>query len=118
MIKAIGQPAGVLGLRVRYETIASGLQYLTAAPADQTLPRRLHYYFEFDLTILDEIGFNGVERPESPHAPSLLYELINARSGRSTTRRPRRSSKIGIVVHTIFAYSRDGFTFSNRTGKP
>ena len=72
MIKAIGQPAGVLGLRVRYETIASGLEYLTAAPADQTLPRRLHYYFEFDLTILDEIGFNGVERPESPQCPLLV----------------------------------------------
>jgi DNA replication protein DnaC len=43
LIQAIGQRACVLGYRVRYETSASVLQELTAALADQTLPRRLRY---------------------------------------------------------------------------
>ena len=41
-------------------------------------------YGQFDLLILDEFGFDRVERQESPQAASLLYKLINARSGRST----------------------------------
>jgi DNA replication protein DnaC len=84
LIQAIGQRACVLGYRVRYETSASVLQELTAALADQTLPHRLRYYAKFDLMILDEVGFDRVERLESPQAASLLYKLINARSGRST----------------------------------
>ena len=35
-------------------------------------------------TLIDEFGFDRVERWESPQAASLLYKLINARSGRST----------------------------------
>jgi DNA replication protein DnaC len=84
LIQAIGLCACVLGYRVRYETSASVLQELTAALADQTLPRRLRSYAKFDLMILDEVGFDRVERLESPQAASLLYKLINARSGRST----------------------------------
>jgi DNA replication protein DnaC len=84
LIQAIGRSACVLSYRVRYETSASLLQDLTAALADQTLPRRLRYYGKFDLMILDEFGFDRVERLESPQAASLLYKLINARGGRST----------------------------------
>ena len=39
---------------------------------------------KFDLLILDEVGFDRLERIESPQAASLLYKLINVRSGRST----------------------------------
>jgi DNA replication protein DnaC len=84
LIQGIGRSACALGYRVRYETSASVLQDLTAALADQTLPRRLRYYGGFDLMILDEFGFDRVERLESPQAASLLYKLINARGGRST----------------------------------
>jgi len=84
LIQAIGQCACVLDYRVRYETSASILQELTAALADRTLPRRLRYYGRFDLVILDEFGFDRLERIESPEAASLLYKFINARSGRST----------------------------------
>ena len=41
IIEAIGQHACVLGYRVRYTTSADLLADLTAALADQTLPRRL-----------------------------------------------------------------------------
>ncbi len=74
----------VLSYRVRYETSASILQALTAALADHTLPRLLRYYAKFDLVILDEFGFDRVERLESPQAASLLYKLINVRDERST----------------------------------
>ena len=53
------------------ETSASVLQDLTAALADQTLPRLLRYYAKFDLVILDEFGFDRVERLESPQAASM-----------------------------------------------
>jgi len=36
------------------------------------------------LVILDEFGFDRIERTESPQAASLLYKLINARTCRST----------------------------------
>ena len=84
LIQAIGQQACVLGYRVRYTTSALVLADLTASLADQTLPRRLRYYANFDLVILDEFGFDRIERTESPQAASLLYKLINARTARST----------------------------------
>jgi DNA replication protein DnaC len=84
LIQAIGGCACVLGYRVRYETSASILQALTAALADHTLPRLLRHYATFDLVILDEFGFDRVERLESPQAASLLYKLINVRDERST----------------------------------
>jgi DNA replication protein DnaC len=69
---------------VRYTTSAGLLEDLTASLADQTLPSRLRYYAKFDLVILDEFGFDRVERALSPQAASLLYKLINARARRST----------------------------------
>ena len=84
LIQAIGHCACVLGYRVRYETSASILQTLTAALADHTLPKLLRSYAKFDLVILDEFGFDRVERLESPQAVSLLYKLINVRDDQST----------------------------------
>jgi len=83
-IQAIGHQACALGYRVRYTTSAGLLEDLTASLADQTLPRRLRYYAKFDLVILDEFGFDRVERALSPQAASLLYKLINVRARRST----------------------------------
>jgi hypothetical protein len=36
----------------------------------------LRDYANFDLVILDEFGFDRIERTESPQAASLLYKLI------------------------------------------
>jgi DNA replication protein DnaC len=85
MIQAIGQQACVRGYRVRYTTSADLLQDLTAALADQTLARRLRYYTNFDLVIIDEFGFDRTERTESPQAASLLYKVIDARGARRST---------------------------------
>ncbi len=84
LIQAIGQQACVLGYRVRYTTSALVLADLTASLADQTLPGMLRDYAKFDLVILDEFGFDRIERTESSQAASLLYKLINARTARST----------------------------------
>jgi DNA replication protein DnaC len=85
IIQAIGQSACVLGYRVRYTTSADVLADLTAALADQTLVRRLREYAHFDLLILDEFGFDRIERSEAPQAASLLYKLIDARSPKRST---------------------------------
>jgi DNA replication protein DnaC len=85
IIQAIGQNACVLGYRVRYTTSADVLADMTAALADQTLVRRLREYAQFDLLIIDEFGFDRIERSEARQAASLLYKLIDARSLKRST---------------------------------
>lgn len=85
LVQAIGQSACVLGLRVRYTTSADLLKDLTASLADQTLPHRVRYYARFDLVIIDEFGFDKIERAEAPQAASLLYKIIDARSQQRST---------------------------------
>ena len=85
LVQAIGQGACVLGQRVRYTTSADLLKDLTASLADQTLPRRVRYYARFDLLIIDEFGFDKIERAEAPQAASLLYKIIDARSQQRST---------------------------------
>lgn len=85
IIQAIGLRACVLGYRVRYTTSADLLAHLTASLADQTLPRRLREFARFDLLILDEFGFDRIERAEAHQAASLLYKLIDARSPHRST---------------------------------
>jgi DNA replication protein DnaC len=85
IIEAIGQSACVLGYRVRYTTSAALLADLTAALADQTLARRLREYAQIDLLIIDEFGFDQIERREGRQAASLLYKLVDARSPKRST---------------------------------
>jgi DNA replication protein DnaC len=85
LITALGQQACVQGYRVRYTTSAGLLEDLTAALADQTLPRRVRYWAGFDLLILDEFGFERIERQEARQAASLLYKVIDARSQKRST---------------------------------
>ncbi len=84
IIQAVGQAACVLGHRVRYRTSAELLADLTASLADQTLPKRIRYYASFDLLIIDEFGFDRIERSLAPQAANLLYKIIDARTQRST----------------------------------
>ena len=57
---------------------------LSIQPADQTLPQRVRYYGRFDLLVIDEFGFEKIERSASPQAANLLYKIIDARTQRST----------------------------------
>jgi len=58
----------------------------TAAPlTDQSLPRRVRYWARFDLVVIDEFGFDRIERGECPQAANLFYKVIDARSGKRST---------------------------------
>lgn len=74
-----------LGYRVRYTTSADLLEDLRASLADQSLPRRVRYWARFDLVVIDEFGFDRIERGECPQAANLFYKVIDARSGTRST---------------------------------
>jgi len=85
LIQALGRQSCVLGYHVRYTTSAKLLQDLTAALADQSLPARLKYWTRFEWLIIDEFGFDRLERTLSPQAANLLYKVIDARSPQQST---------------------------------
>ena len=85
IIQALGQKACVHGYRVLYRTSAELLTDLTASLADKTLPVRLRYYANPDLLIIDEFGFDKIERAECPEAAHLLYKIIAARNQKRST---------------------------------
>jgi len=85
LVQAIGQAACVQGHRVRYITSAELLQDLTACLADRTLPEQVRYYARFELLIIDEFGFDRIERGDTPQAASLLYKIMDARSQKAST---------------------------------
>jgi len=84
LLQGLGRRLCALGYRVRYATTGELLLDLTASLADQTLPSRLKYWMRFDLLILDEFGFDRIERESCPQASSLLYKVIDGRRGQST----------------------------------
>ena len=85
IVQAVGMEACALGWRVHYKTSADLLTDLRASLADQTLPKRLRFYAKFDLLIIDEFGFDRLERAESPQATNLLYKVIDSRNERRST---------------------------------
>lgn len=85
LAQAIAEAACVLGYSVRYTTSAALLNDLTKSLADQTLPKRIRYYARFDLLVIDEFGFDRIERTESPQTANLLYKIIDARSRQRST---------------------------------
>jgi DNA replication protein DnaC len=85
LIQNIGQAACTLGYRVYYRTSGALLEDLTAALADQTIHDRVRFYARFDLLIIDEFGFDRIERSVCPQAASLWYKIIDARSQRAST---------------------------------
>jgi len=85
IIQAVGQKACVHGYRVLYRTSAQLLADLTASLADKTLPARLRRYASPDLLVIDEFGFDRIERVECPEAAHLLYKIIAARNQKRST---------------------------------
>jgi len=85
IVQALGQKACVQGHRVLYRTSAELLSDLTASLADKTLPARLRLYARPDLLIIDEFGFDRIERTECPQAAHLLYKIIASRSQKRST---------------------------------
>ena len=85
LLQALGKRFCELGYRVRYTTSAKLLEDLRASLADQSLPRQIRYWSRFDLLIIDEFGFDRIERGECPQAANLFYKVIDARSGKRST---------------------------------
>ena len=85
LIQSVGRRCCVLGYRVRYVTSAELLEELTAASGDKTLLSKVRQYRHFDLLIIDELGFDKLERREYPESSSLLYKVIDSRSRRGST---------------------------------
>ncbi len=85
LIEGIGRACCALGHRVRYVTSAALLEDLTAAAGEKRLPSKIRYYRSFDLLIIDEFGFDKLERREYPESPSLLYKVVDSRNGRGST---------------------------------
>ena len=85
LIQAIGRSCCVHGYRVRYRTSAELLSKLGQSLADGTTPKLIRQYARYDLLIIDEFGFDKLERLEYPESPSLLYKVIDSRSRRGST---------------------------------
>jgi DNA replication protein DnaC len=85
IVQSVGRAACVVGYRVRYATSAELLLDLTACLADHSLPQRLRYYSNFELLIIDEFGFDKIERSESGQAASLLYKVVDSRGPKRST---------------------------------
>jgi DNA replication protein DnaC len=85
IIQAVGHAACVQGYRVRYATSAKLLQEFTAALADGTFHRVLAEYARFDLLLIDEFGFDRLEREAQAQASTFYYRLLDARTGRRST---------------------------------
>ena len=85
LLQALSRRYCEQGYRVRYTTSANLLEDLRASLADQTLPRRVRYWSRFDLVVIDEFGFDRIERSECPQAANLFYKAIDARSGKRST---------------------------------
>ena len=85
IIQAIGMKACALGFRVIYRTSAELIADLTASLADKSLPLRLRKYKNPDLLIIDEFGFDRIERLECPEAVHLLYKVIASRNQQRST---------------------------------
>jgi len=85
LLQALARRYCEQGYRVRYTTSADLLEDLRASLADQSLPRRVRYWSRFDLVIIDEFGFDRIERGECPQAANLFYKVIDARSGQRST---------------------------------
>jgi DNA replication protein DnaC len=85
LIQSIGLAACMLEHSVHYVTSGELLEDLTAALADQTIHNRVRFYAKFKLLIIDEFGFDRIERSLCPQAASLWYKIIDARSQRAST---------------------------------
>jgi DNA replication protein DnaC len=85
LFKGIGRCACVQGFRTRYATSAELITDLKKTLADDTLAVRLRYWTNFDLLIIDEFGFESLERKSCVEAPQLLYKVIEGRHTQRST---------------------------------
>lgn len=85
LIQGVGRACCAAGYRVRYLTSATLIEDLNRAQAIKALTARVRGYRSYDLLIIDEFGFEKLERKDTPDALSLLYKVIDSRNGQGST---------------------------------
>ena len=85
ILQSLGHAACILGYRVRYATSAKLLREFTAALADGTFEHTLDSYARYDLLLIDEFGFDRLEREIPSQASTFYYRLLDARTGQRST---------------------------------
>jgi DNA replication protein DnaC len=70
--------------RVRYTTAADMLKSLFAALADDSLEQKLKQYLNPTLLVIDELGFDRLEREDARNA-ALFFKVIDGRYSKSST---------------------------------
>jgi DNA replication protein DnaC len=85
ILQALGLAACGLCYRVRYTTSSKLLQEFTAALADGSFARKLDEYARYELLLIDEFGFDRLEREVHARASTFYYRLLEARTGRYST---------------------------------
>lgn len=85
IVQSVGHAACVQGYHVRYATSATLLQEFTAALADGTFHRVLAAFARVDLLVIDEFGFDRLEREGQAQASTVYYRLLDARTMRRST---------------------------------
>lgn len=84
IIEGLGKRCCVAGYRVLFTKSGHLIEVLNKARAIKSLPQQVRKLRAFDLLVIDEFGFEKLERREISDALSLLYKVIDARVGRST----------------------------------
>jgi DNA replication protein DnaC len=82
--KALAMEGCKQGYRVRYTTAADMLKDLFAALADDSLDRKLKRYLGPDLLVVDELGFDRLEREDARNA-ALFFKVIDGRYTKLST---------------------------------
>ena len=85
ILQAVGQAVCILGSRVRYATSAEVFQKFSEALADRSFNRMRKKYAWFNLLLIDEFGFDRLEREVQSQASTFYYRLLDARTGRHST---------------------------------
>ena len=82
--KALALEGCKQGYRVRYTTAADMLRVLFAALADDSLEQRLKQYLNPELLVVDELGFDRLEREDARNA-ALFFKVIDGRYNKWST---------------------------------
>ncbi|MFH2010016.1 MAG: IS21-like element helper ATPase IstB [bacterium] len=72
------------GYRVRYTTAADMLAVLYASLADDSLEQKLKRYLNPELLVIDELGFDRLEREDARNA-ALFFKVIDGRYTKRST---------------------------------
>jgi len=82
--KALALQGCQKGYRVRYTTAAAMLAVLYASLADDSLEQKLKDYLYPELLVIDELGFDRLEREDARNA-ALFFKVIDGRYAKRST---------------------------------